>query len=89
MTAKKLERELLKFEANAMKNWQDVVKAVNEYKAQNPDTTFDSVFPDGTIDRKLDGIALNIGWIKDRMDNKGFRARGGLSNKLRKALGYN
>lgn len=88
MNKEQLEKELLRFVSDTEMHWKEVVNAVNEFKEAEPDTSFDSTFSDGQLDRALDSVALKVGWIKDRMDNKGYKARGGLTNKLRKALGY-
>ena len=83
MTANKLEKILIKYDKNCIKNWQEVVNAVNEYIEEHPGRTFDGTFPDGQIDRMLDSISTRPCWIKDRMNGNKK-----ITTKVRKALGY-
>lgn len=90
MSKEIVEQHIIDFISNSELNWKEVVNAINEFKDNEPDSSFDSIFSDGQLDRALDSVCLKVGWIKDRMDGKTTpNARGSLTVKLRRALGYN
>jgi len=86
MTRKKYVKRMKQHERSFDLLWRKIVDETNEFIKDNPKYRMSSFQND--IENFVCYLALSAAWISDRINHKEYRARGSLTKKIRKALGY-
>ena len=78
------------YEKQFDKLWMKIVNDTNKYLKDNPESEvdIDAEYSWSQIEHFKDHMALSAAWIYDRLHRYKYRARRGLTRKIRIVLGY-